>query len=108
MTVTKGIIESISKTSIVVSILGGTATLTGKLVEEKAPSFKLGDYVDFEHQSDKSTDVTVLVKSKPAQTAAPAPAAGTRTNSSSPISKPSYRLDDKAWQEERENGATSW
>lgn len=81
-----GTVESISKTSIVLTTIVGTVTLTGKLVENLAPSFKLGDEVEYDLTNKDGTDASQLGKAKP-KAAAPAPGASPRTNSSSPMTK---------------------
>lgn len=64
----KGIVESISKTSIVVSINSEAKTLTGTAVEALAPTVKLGDTLEFD-------DVTVkTIRIVPKEKAQPAPA----------------------------------
>lgn len=81
-----GTVESISKTSIVLSTLVGTVTLTGKLVEKQAPTVKLGDELEYTLSGKEGNDVLELGKPK-VKTVSPAPGAGTRTNSSSPMTK---------------------
>ena len=78
-----GVIESISRNSIVVTSDNKTVSLIGKIIETKATEFKLGDNVEYTVDQDGVT-ATTLTQKKAA--AAPQPAA--RTGSTSPVEKP--------------------
>lgn len=98
-----GAIESISKTSIIVTTDDKAVTLTGPLVEQFATGVKLGDHLEYAF-ADNSTEVTSIAKAvvKPVATVT------TRPRSSSPISKTPTALRDEAMQEDRYNGLRSW
>lgn len=86
-----GVIESISKTSLVVTTADKkTITLIGQPAEAFALNSKLGDAVEFTLGQDGTT-ATKISKASPA--AAPAPAAKTRSNS--PTEKQSVMGQEK-------------
>lgn len=98
-----GIIESISKTSIIVSNDGKTATLLGPEVEKFARTVKLGDAVDYTLNETGTKLLTIgMATNKPAATVTTTP------RSSSPMSKSPTALRDEAMQEDRYNGLRSW
>ena len=98
-----GIIESISKTSIIVSNDGKTATLFGPEVEKLAPTVKLGDSLEYTLNEVGSEATSIgLAKAKPTAPVVTTP------RSSSPMSKSPTALRDEAMQEDRYNGLRSW
>jgi hypothetical protein len=64
----KGTVESISKTSIVVSLESAATTLTGTAIEALAPTVKLGDTIEFDDVAE-TTKARIVPKEK----AQPAP-----------------------------------
>lgn len=81
----KGIVESISKKSVVVTTNNQAVTLTGAAVEGIVSDLKLGDNVEF----DKISTPKVIGKAKAETKSQAAP----RTSSSSPNAKPQTKLD---------------
>lgn len=79
-----GTVESISRTSVVVSTGGKAATLTGPAVEAMVSDLKIGDSVEF----DNAEKVTKFGKAKKTKSA---PAE--RRNSSSPNPAAQTKID---------------
>ena len=103
-----GTVESISKTSLVVSGKDLPATtLSGKPVEALVATLKLGDSVEFEISKDGNGVVSSIAKTT-AKKAAETPAPAAKTRSNSPVEKISTGAADGAWRDEQQNGARSW
>lgn len=68
----QGIVESISKTSIVVSNAEGTTTLSGGVVPQVAPTLQLGNSINY----DQVENPTKIVKTKDQSDASTASRAG--------------------------------
>lgn len=82
---TIGTVESISKTSLIVTVGDETQTLTGPAIEVFVKTLKLGDQVEFTVSGETGITETIRKPEPTSKTVAPKPPA-TQRGSSSPTS----------------------